>query len=101
METAAVDAAQLAGDAGGMTIWGLFLQADLVVKLVMFILIVASVWSWAIIIEKSIRLRRLRQHADQFEESFWSGQPLDEVYDGIGNEPQGPFGALRGAAGRG
>jgi len=98
METAAVDAAQLAGDAGGLSIWGLFLQADLVVKLVMFILIVASVWSWAIIIEKSIRLRRLRQHADQFEESFWSGQPLDQVYDQIGEEPQGPFESVFAAA---
>lgn len=98
METAAVDAAQLAGGAGGMSIWSLFLQADLVVKLVMFILVIASIWSWAIIIEKSIRLRRLREHADQFEEVFWSGRPLDEVYDEIGEEPRGPFEAVFGAA---
>ncbi|MDF2094718.1 protein TolQ [Aquibaculum arenosum] len=98
METAAVDAAQLAGDAGGMTIWSLFLQADLVVKAVMFILIGASIWSWTIIFEKSARLRRLRRHAEQFEEAFWSGQPLDELYDEIGAEPQGPFEAVFSAA---
>src|SRR5690625_2941551 len=98
METAAVDAAQLANNAGGMSIWSLFLQADLVVKFVMFILIVASVWSWTIIIEKSLRLRRLRQHADQFEEAFWSGHPLDEVYNEIGDEPGGPFEAVFAAA---
>lgn len=98
METAAVDAAQLAGETASLSIWSLFLQADLVVKTVMFILIGASVWSWTIIFDKAVRLRRLRAHAELFEENFWSGQPLDDLYEEIGDDPRGPFEAVFAAA---
>jgi biopolymer transport protein TolQ len=56
-----------------MSIFGLFVQADVVVKIVMLILLLASFWSWAIIFDKLMRLRRLRREASSFEESFWSG----------------------------
>jgi biopolymer transport protein TolQ len=58
----------------------MFLVAGPVVKAVMIGLVVASVWSWAIIIEKLFAFRRARIEADRFEQIFWSGQSLDEIY---------------------
>ena len=65
---------------GGMSFLQLFLQAHIVVQAVMVGLLLASVWSWAIIIEKLIAFRRARIEADRFEQMFWSGQSLDELY---------------------
>ena len=53
-----------------LSVWGLFIQADWIVKAVMIMLLLASIWSWAIIIQKLIRLRSLRAQAKQFEETF-------------------------------
>lgn len=58
----------------------LFMKADIVVKSVMGILLLASVWSWAIIIGKWSRLSSVRNKADRFEQLFWSGRSLDDVY---------------------
>jgi biopolymer transport protein TolQ len=66
----------------------LFLRATLTVKIVMILLIVASIWSWAIIIQKHLNFRRARADAREFEEQFWSGQPLDRVFDDIAGEPR-------------
>ncbi len=74
--------------------WGLFLQADPIVKGVMLLLILASIWCWAIIIEKVRRLRRLKAQADAFEDSFWSGGPLDDLYEEVGKRPQDPMSAV-------
>lgn len=68
----------------------LFLRASFTVKLVMLVLIGASVWSWAIIVQKLVDLRRARSEADAFDASFWSGEPLEEVYDRMGPDPAGP-----------
>ena len=66
-----------------LSLWGLFLQADIVVKLVMLILLLASVWCWTIIIEKLFLSRRELKLADSFENEFWSGTSLDDIYDEI------------------
>ncbi|MCQ8184500.1 protein TolQ [Parvularcula maris] len=58
----------------------MFMQADPVVKAVMIALALASVWSWAIIIDKSLTFSRLRGKAKKFEEQFYSGRPLDDLY---------------------
>ncbi|MEM7777542.1 MAG: protein TolQ [Pseudomonadota bacterium] len=58
----------------------LFLQAHIVVQGVMIGLMLASIWSWAIIIEKLFAFRRARVEADRFEQMFWSGQSLEELY---------------------
>ncbi len=58
----------------------LFMKADIVVKSVMGVLLLASVWSWAIIIGKWSRLSAVRNQADRFEQLFWSGRSLDDVY---------------------
>jgi len=72
-----------------LSIWGLFLAADLVVKAVMLLLVLASIWSWAIIFEKLKSIRREYSFADDFEDDFWSGGALDTLYDNLGAEPQG------------
>lgn len=61
--------------------WALFLQADILVKLVMFGLLLASIWSWAIIFERSRAIRRINREATQFEEWFWKAESLDALYD--------------------
>tara|TARA_B100001013_G_scaffold305243_1_gene207945 strand:+ start:237 stop:959 length:723 start_codon:yes stop_codon:yes gene_type:complete len=96
METEAVNAAGLvaASQELNFSVWMLFLKADLIVKLVMLVLIVASVWCWAIIIEKSLRLKRLNSDAAEFEGSFWSGGSLDTLYDKIGTLPKDPMAAI-------
>lgn len=68
---------------------GLFSQATFTVKLVMLLLILASFWSWSIIIQKIIAYRAARREATRFDRSFWSGEPLDELYDEIGPNPSG------------
>ncbi|PWC32155.1 protein TolQ [Azospirillum sp. TSO22-1] len=88
-----MNAAGAVATAHQITIWGLFWQADLLVKLVMIMLLAASVWCWAIIIEKLMRIRRLNAQADAFEESFWSGGSLDALYDRIGKRPEDPMSA--------
>lgn len=71
------------------SLWGLFVRATFIVKIVMLILIVASFWSWSIIIQKLIIYRRARTEAERFDERFWSGDPLDELFEQIGTEPDG------------
>jgi biopolymer transport protein TolQ len=65
----------------------LFLRATLTVKIVMILLIAASFWSWAIIIQKHLVFRRARAQAQAFDGAFWSGEPLDELYARIGSNP--------------
>ena len=74
------------------------MQADIVVKLVMVMLVVASVWVWAIVFEKVTSLRRANRAADAFEDRFWSGGSLDELYEDQGTRPEHPMAAVFGAA---
>ena len=67
----------------------LFMRATLTVKIVMILLIIASFWSWKIIIEKIMMYRLRRSEAGSFDRAFWSGEPLDELFDQIGTEPKG------------
>ncbi|MCA0273485.1 MAG: protein TolQ [Proteobacteria bacterium] len=67
----------------------LFWRASFIVKLVMLLLTVASFWSWAIIVQKFIAYRQARQEAAIFDRAFWSGEPLDELFDQIGAQPDG------------
>ena len=95
MEQEVVDSLTLGGSASyDLTIWGLFLEADIVVKAVIVVLILASFWTWTIIFDKVFRLRRLRRRADQFEEAFWSGGSLDDLYDRIDKRPPDPMSAI-------
>src|ERR1051325_4223293 len=77
-----------------LSVYGLFVQADWIVKAVMIMLLLASIWSWAIIIHKLIRLRTLRALAKQFEDAFWSGGSLEELYDRVSNRPTDPMASI-------
>ncbi len=81
-----------------LSVYSLFLQADWIVKAVMIMLLLASIWSWAIIIHKLIRLRALRAQAKQFEDAFWSGGSLEELFDRISNRPTDPMASIFVAA---
>ena len=72
-----------AGSALDMSFWGMFWHAHFVVKAVMIGLLVASLWSWAIIINKFILISSVEKSMDRFEDSFWSGHSLEELYDAL------------------
>lgn len=76
---------------GDLSMMGLFMQADVIVKTVMFMLIFASIWSWAIIFEKRATLGKLNRRATKFEDAFWSGEPLDKLYQRIKKGPHDPM----------
>lgn len=74
------DAMQATQAAADFSLWGLFWSAHPVVKLVMIGLLCASIWCWAIIVDKTLLFRRTKAEMDQFEDVFWSGQSLEELY---------------------
>jgi biopolymer transport protein TolQ len=67
-------------DVADISLMTLFLQAHIVVKIVIVGLLLASVWTWAIIIDKTMLYGRTRRQMDRFEKLFWSGQSLEELY---------------------
>ena len=93
-----VDAVTLGAAGTDLSILGLFLQADAIVEAVILLLLGASIWVWAIIGEKLITLRRASRTADLFEERFWSGGSLDELFEDEGVKPTNPIAAVFGAA---
>jgi biopolymer transport protein TolQ len=94
----AVDAVNLAAAGGDLSLWGLFIEADIVVKLVMIGLLAASVWVWAVVFEKITTLRKANKEADGFEDRFWSGGSLDELFDREGANPNNPLASVFAAA---
>ena len=101
METEVITAAQ--GAVGlaqntDLTVVGLFLRADLMVKAVMLLLIIASFWCWATIFTKLLRVRQLKQAANKFERDFWSGGSIDALFESIGDRPRDPMSAVFAAA---
>ena len=65
-------------------------RATLPVQLVMILLIGLSVWSWTIIIQKTISFRLVRRRVRKFDKIFWSGKPLDELYKIVKERAKGP-----------
>jgi biopolymer transport protein TolQ len=99
MEENAVTALSLAGDETvGLGLWSLVMQADPVVKGVLLLLVLASIWSWTVIFDKTFRLGRARRKARTFEGAFWSGAPLDELYRRLGRNADHPMAVLFSAA---
>ena len=78
----------VAHSSSDLSIWGLFLMADPLVKSVMMLLVLASIWCWAIIVEKINSVRHERRNSDAFEDAFWSGGSADALYDEIGGDPR-------------
>ena len=77
-----------------VSFWGLIIEADFVVKIVMIILLIASIWSWAIIFDKSRKFIRLKKQANIFESAFWSGDSLEELYEKQANSPEHPLASV-------
>ncbi len=81
-----------------LSIWHLFAQAGWVVKLVMIGLLAASVWTWAIVVDKLIAYSRMRSSLNRFEQVFWSGQSLEELYRTLADRKTTGMGAIFVAA---
>ena len=88
----------LAAPSGDHSIWALFWQAGWVVKLVMLGLLAASVWTWAIIVDKLLAFARMRSALNRFEEVFWSGQSLEELYRSLSERKTTGMGSIFVAA---
>jgi biopolymer transport protein TolQ len=83
-----------------ITVWSLFLEADPVVKAVMLILAVASIWSWAVAVDKWLQFGDLDQHARKFEREFWSGRSIDDMDERAGDRPRDALSRVYAAAAR-
>ncbi len=81
----------LGGYEHSLSMIGLFMQADPIVKGVMLLLILASLWSWALIFGKRSQIKRINKKANIFEDSFWSGEPLDKIYQRVKNSKPDPI----------
>ena len=95
MDSAALPVGLASSD---LSLFSLFWQAHWIVKGVMIGLIVCSVWVWAIAIDKTLLFGRMRRAMDRFEQAFWSGQSLDELYKSISARPAHSMAALFVAA---
>src|SRR5918912_1515802 len=73
--------------ASDVSLIALFLQANWVVKAVMLGLLACSVWVWAIAIDKIFLYGRTRRAMDRFEQAFWSGQSIEELYRALSAKP--------------
>ena len=76
---------------GEFSLWSLFLSAGVVVKAVMAILAISSVWSWAVIIDKSLLFGGVKRKSSKFEDQFWSGRPLEELHRKIADKGDHPM----------
>jgi biopolymer transport protein TolQ len=86
---------EAAGDASSsFSLVTMFMRADYVVKAVMILLLVASLWSWTIIFNKLVALTGLKRKARRFEKLFWSGQSLDELYQQFAAHNDHPLAAM-------
>jgi biopolymer transport protein TolQ len=81
-----------------LSIFGLFWQAHWLVKTVMLGLLVCSVWVWAIAVDKTVLYTRTKRGMDRFEQAFWSGQSLEELYRSLSARPTHSMAALFVAA---
>ncbi len=91
MDPAAIVEGSVALAASDFSIMSMFARADIVVKAVMIGLIVASLWSWTVIFDKWMRVGSLSRKADKFEDVFWSGKSLDDLYQNLGHKPAHPM----------
>lgn len=89
---------EIATSTPDLSILGLISGADIIVKMVLFLLLMASIWSWAIIIDKTFLLNKVINQIDKFEKIFWSGQLLDQLYDRLRNRAEHPMAVVFVAA---
>ena len=83
-------AGSIAAESVDFSMLSLFLRADFVVKSVIIILILASLYSWTIIVAKLIRIKQLKKLEKEFEEIFWSGNSFEDLYETLNFNKQDP-----------
>src|SRR5271154_7342005 len=98
MNPADISASALPLTSSDLSLFHLFWQSHWLVKTVMIGLIICSVWVWAIAIDKTFLFARIRRSADGFEQAFWSGQSLEELYTSLAAKPGHSTGTLFVAA---
>ena len=81
MENNLIETVNIASNSMDFSMLSLFLRAEWVVKSVIIILVFASIWSWTIIVSKILRIKKLNFQSSEFEELFWSGNSLEDLYD--------------------
>jgi biopolymer transport protein TolQ len=95
VDTAApvVQAAEVAGSvvAHDLSMFGLFMQADMIVKSIIIMLLFASFWSWVIIFEKVMKFKLVKEKGERFEQDFWSSEALDEFYEKVKRRANHPY----------
>jgi biopolymer transport protein TolQ len=89
-----MDTLTLAAPVTEVSVWALFWHAGWVVKLVMLGLLCASIWTWAIIVDKIITYTRMRAALNRFEQIFWSGQSLEDLYRTLSDRKTSGMGAI-------
>ena len=89
LQTVPVVGTNIAPSATGLSLWSLFIHANLIVQLVMIGLLACSIWVWAIAIDKTVLYARSRREMDKFEAAFWSGESLEELYRTLSGKPSG------------
>jgi biopolymer transport protein TolQ len=95
MEQQVVEAVAIAGSiSSDLSILSLVARADFIVKFVLILLLGSSIWCWAIIFDKVRSMRRVSAKASEFEEVFWSGGSLEDLYDRIGTKADHPMAIL-------
>ncbi len=98
MNPADIAASGVSSPAVEVSLWSMFLSAHIVVKLVMLGLLGASIWCWAIIINKTLLFAKVRRAMDRFEQVFWSGNSLEELYGNLSSRPTSGMATLFVAA---
>lgn len=86
--------ADLAVHSSDISFFSMIVSADLIGKSVMLLLVVASIWSWTIIITKIFQVRQVKSRIAKFEGVFWSGQVLDQLYEAIKRNVDNPLASV-------
>ena len=90
MESNIVETVKLVSGSLDFSLLALFIRADWVVKSVILILIFASIWSWTVIVSKIVRIKKINLQSPEFEELFWSGNSLEDLYDTLQEDSEDP-----------
>ena len=90
MENDLIETVNIASANLDFSLFSLFMRADYVVKTVIITLILSSIWSWTIIVSKIIRVKKLNLESVEFEELFWSGNSLEDLYDTLQEGSEDP-----------
>ena len=81
-------------ESSDFSILSMFLQADVVVKIVIVLLVFSSVWSWAIIFSKYTSLKNILLESEEFEENFYASETLSKLSKRLGSQPTHPMEAV-------